>query len=221
MVYRGEADAAITGLVGRYEPKLKCIKNILGPQEGSGTMGALGVLNADAGTYFVCDTHVNANPTAEQICEITLMAADRVRMFGIEPRVALLSHSTFGTHSDASACKMKRALELIVKEAPNLEVEGEMPADMALLESYRHREFPNSRLHGPANLLVMPDVDSAHISFSFARIVSNAVTVGPMLMGLKHPAHVLTPSASVRRVINMTAFAVMEAQIHDRDQAKA
>jgi len=221
MVYRGEADAMITGLVGRYEPKLEFIKNILGPREGSGTMGALGVLNTDEGTYFVCDTHVNATPTAEQICEITLMAADRVRMFGIEPRVALLSHSAFGTHLDASACKMKRALELIVKKAPDLEVEGEMPADMALSESYRQREFPNSRLHGPANLLVMPDMDSAHISFSFARIVSNAVTVGPMLMGLKHPAHVLTPSASVRRVINMTAFAVMEAQIHDKQQSSA
>ncbi len=221
MVYRGEADAMITGLVGRYEPKLEFIKNILGPRKESGTMGALGVLNSDAGTYFVCDTHVNANPTAEQICEITLMAADRVRMFGIEPRVALLSHSAFGTHTDVSACKMKRALELIVKKAPNMEVEGEMPADMALSESYRQREFPNSRLHGPANLLIMPDMDSAHISFSFARIVSDAVTVGPMLMGLKHPAHVLTPSASVRRVINMTAFAVMEAQIHDKQQASA
>ncbi|MGD8385207.1 MAG: NADP-dependent malic enzyme, partial [Lysobacterales bacterium] len=139
MVYRGEADAMITGLVGRYEPKLEFIKNILGPRKESGTMGALGVLNSDAGTYFVCDTHVNADPTAEQICEITLMAADRVRMFGIEPRVALLSHSAFGTHTDVSACKMKRALELIVKKAPKMEVEGEMPADMALSESYRQR----------------------------------------------------------------------------------
>ncbi len=215
MVYRGEADALITGLVGRYEPKLDEIKSILGPSTGTKTIGALGVLNNDEGAYFICDTHVNAAPSAEEIAEITLMAADRVRMFGIEPRIALLSHSTFGTHTDASARKMKRALELIIAAAPELEAEGEMPADMALSEAYRQREFPNSRLHGPANLLVMPNIDAAHISFSFARIVSNAVTVGPMLMGLQRPAHVLTPSASVRRVINMTAFAVMEAQLHD------
>jgi len=213
-VYRGEAEAMITGLVGRYDSKLNFLRDVLGPQQGSKTVAALGVLNTDHGVYFICDTHVNPNPSAEEIAEITVMAAQRVRMFGIEPRVALLSHSSFGSHQDASAVKMKRAHELILQIAPELEVEGEMSADMALSDAFRKQEFPNSRLRGPANLLVMPNLDSAHITFNFARIVSDSVTVGPILMGLDYPAHVLTPAASVRRVINMTAFAVVEAQLH-------
>jgi len=213
-VYRGEADAMITGLVGRYDSKLEIVRDVLGPRKGRSTVAALGVLNTEKGAYFVCDTHVNPDPSAEEIAEITLMAAERVQMFGIRPRVALLSYSSFGSHQDASACKMKRALELIVEASPELEVDGEMAADMALSNSYRKQEFPNSRLRGPANLLVMPNLDSAHITFNFARIVSDAVTIGPILMGLAYPAHVLRPSASVRRVINMTAFAVVEAQMH-------
>jgi malate dehydrogenase (oxaloacetate-decarboxylating)(NADP+) len=213
-VYRGEADAMITGLVGRYNSKLEFLQDVLGQQQGSSTTAALGVINTEKGVYFICDTKVNPDPSAEQIAEITLMAAQRVRMFGIEPRVALLSHSSFGSHDDASALKMKRAHELIVEAAPELEVEGEMAADMALSSSYRKQEFPNSKLRGPANLLVMPNLDAAHITFNFARIISDSVTVGPILMGLDYPAHVLTPSASVRRVVNMTAFAVVEAQLH-------
>ncbi|GMR14831.1 MAG: NADP-dependent malic enzyme [Gammaproteobacteria bacterium] len=213
-VYRGEADAMITGLVGKYDTKLNFLRDVLGPQQGSRTVAALGVLNTDHGVYFICDTHVNPDPGAEEIAEITAMAAQRVRMFGMEPRVALLSHSSFGSHRDASAAKMKRAHELLLEAEPELEVEGEMSADMALSDAFRKREFPNSRLRGPANLLVMPNLDSAHITFNFARIVSDAVTVGPILMGLNYPAHVLTPAASVRRVINMTAFAVVEAQFH-------
>lgn len=215
-VYRGEADAMITGLVGRYNSKLDFVRDVLGQHKGSNTIAALGVINTEKGVYFICDTKVNPDPSAEQIAEITLMAAQRVRMFGIEPRVALLSHSSFGSHDDAGALKMKRAHELIVEAAPELEVEGEMAADMALSSSYRKQEFPNSKLRGPANLLVMPNLDSAHITFNFARIISDSVTVGPILMGLDYPAHVLTPSASVRRVINMTAFAVVEAQLHAR-----
>jgi len=217
-VYRGEADAMITGLVGRYETKLNFLHDILGPQSGSRTAAALGVLNTENGVYFICDTHVNPNPSAEEIAEIAIMAAKRVRMFGIEPRIALLSHSSFGSHQDPSARKMKLAHELLVEAMPELEVEGEMSADMALSNKIREQEFPNSRLRRPANLLVMPNLDAAHITFNFARIVSDAVTVGPILMGLEHPAHVLTPASSVRRVINMTAFSVMEAQIHERQK---
>jgi malate dehydrogenase (oxaloacetate-decarboxylating)(NADP+) len=218
-VYRGDADAMITGLVGRYNSKLTFIRDVLGPREGNQTTAALGVLNTDQGVYFICDTHVNPDPSAEEIAEITLLAAQRVRMFGIEPRIALLSHSSFGSHDNASANKMRRANELIIQAAPELEVEGEMSANMALSSAYRKREFPGSRLHGPANLLVMPNLDSAHITFNFASIVSDAVTVGPILMGLNYPAHVLTPSASVRRVINMTAFSVVEAQIYERQKS--
>ncbi len=218
-VYRGEADAMITGLVGRYNSKVKFLRDILGSPEGRNTVGALGVLNTDHGVYFICDTHVNPDPSAVEIAEITLMAAEKVRMFGLEPRIALLSHSSFGSHDDASALKMKHANELIVEAAPELEVEGEMSADMALSAVIRKKEFPSSRLHGPANLLVMPSLDAANISFNLARLVSNSVTVGPILMGLDYPAHVLTPSASVRRVINMTAFAVVETQIHARSSS--
>ena len=220
-VYRGDADAMITGLVGRYNTKLTFLRDVLGQQQGSRTVAALGVLTTDQGIYFICDTHVNPDPSAEQIAEITLLAAERVRMFGIEPRVALLSHSSFGSHDDASARKMRRATELITQAAPGLEVEGEMSADMALSVALQKQEFPSSRLSGPANLLVMPNLDSAHIAFNFARVVSDAVTIGPILMGLDFPAHVLTPAASVRRVVNMTAFSVVEAQVSERQKSSA
>jgi malate dehydrogenase (oxaloacetate-decarboxylating)(NADP+) len=215
-VYRGEADAMIKGLVGRYDTKLALLEDVLGSKQGSKTMAALGGLITDQGIYFICDTHVNPNPGAEEIADIALMAAERVRMFGIVPRVALLSHSSFGSHDNANARKMQRALELIVEAEPELEVEGEMSADLAISSVLRKQEFPNSRLKGPANLLVMPNLDAAHITFNFARMVSDSVTLGPILMGLDFPAHVLTPSASVRRVINMTAFSVVEAQLHVR-----
>jgi malate dehydrogenase (oxaloacetate-decarboxylating)(NADP+) len=218
-VYRGDADAMITGLVGRYNSKLDFLRDIVGPQQGSKTAAALNVLNTDHGIYFICDTHVNPDPSAEEITEITLMAAKRVAMFGIKPRVALLSHSSFGSHDDASARKMRRAAELIAQAAPELEIEGEMSADMALSTAFQKQEFPSSRLSGPANLLIMPTADAAHITFNFARIVNDAVTIGPILMGLDYPAHVLDPSASVRRVINMTAFSVVEAQKYQKKKS--
>jgi len=213
MVHLGDADALITGIVGRFRNKLQYIMDVIGIRPGGNVVGTLGVLNTDNGTYFICDTHVNPDPTAEQIAEIALMAAEKIRMFGIEPRIALLSHSSFGSHSDASATKMKRATDLIVEANPELEIEGEMPADMALNPEYRKKVFPNSRLRGPANLLVMPDLDSAHIAFNLSRVVSSGVTVGPILMGASKPAHVLTPSATVRRIVNMTAIAAVDAQM--------
>jgi len=143
------------------------------------------------------------------------MAAEKVRIFGVVPRIALLSHSSFGSHDDESACKMKRAVELILKRDPTLEVDGEMPADVALNPELRKKVFPNSRLRGPANLLVMPDLDSAHIAFNLARVVSQSVSVGPILMGAGKAVHVLTPSATVRRVVNMTAIAAVDAQMRD------
>ena len=215
-VYRGDADGMITGVVGRYDTKLAFLRDILGPQRGRKTAAALSLLSTESGIYFMSDTYVNPDPSAEEIAEITLLAAQRVRMFGVEPRVALLSHSSFGSHNDASSCKMRLATELITQADPKLEIDGEMPADMALSNSYRDQEFPGSRLRHPANLLVMPNLDSAHITFNFARRVSDGVTIGPILMGLDFPAHILTPAASMRRVINMTAFSVMEAQIHER-----
>ncbi|GAB4171801.1 MAG: NADP-dependent oxaloacetate-decarboxylating malate dehydrogenase [Wenzhouxiangellaceae bacterium] len=219
MVYRNEADAMICGVVGRYHKKLQYVREVLGYREGCTTMGALSAMTNDSGTWFVCDTHVNPDPSAEQLAELTIMAAEKVRMFGIEPKVALLSHSSFGSHVDAQAAKMRQVLRLLMEKAPELEVEGEMKADEALLPEIRERVFPNSRLKGAANLLIMPDLDAAHIAFNLTRVIANAVTIGPMLMGIGRPAHVLTPSATVRRVVNMTALAVVEAQ--DREAAHA
>ncbi|NND45244.1 MAG: NADP-dependent malic enzyme [Xanthomonadales bacterium] len=215
MVHLGEADALITGIVGRYRNKLGYVMDVIGTEKENGVIASLGVLNTEHGAYFICDTHVNPNPTAAQVAEITLMAAEKIRMFGIMPRIALLSHSSFGSHEDESAAKMKKALELILEREPELEVDGEMSADVALDPELRRKVFPNSRLRGPANLLVMPDLDSAHIAFNLSRVLSQSVTVGPILMGAGKPAHVLTPSATVRRVVNMTAIAAVDAQLRD------
>ena len=217
MVQRGEADALIAGTVGRFRKQLSYVLDVIGKRPGASVVGTLGVLNTEEGVYFVCDTHVNPDPSAAQLAEIALMAADKVRLFGVEPRVALLSHSSFGSHKDRGAKKMKEALELLHAAAPELQVEGEMPADMALNEEYRRKVFPNSRLKGPANLLVMPGMASAHIAFNLARVISKGVTVGPILLGAGKPAHVLTPSATVRRVVNMTALAVVDAQVAESE----
>jgi malate dehydrogenase (oxaloacetate-decarboxylating)(NADP+) len=216
MVHRGEADAMICGVVGRYNKKLTYVTEVLGMQPGCKTLGALSAMASENETLFVCDTHVNPDPTAEQIAELTLMAAEKVRMFGITPRVALVSHSSFGSHVNAEASKMRRAFEQIRRMDPELEIEGEMRADAALMPEIRDRIFPNSRLKSSANLLIMPDQDAAHIAFSMARVVAKGVTIGPMLMGVARPAHVLTPSATVRRVVNMTAIAVVDAQEYER-----
>ena len=212
MLYRNEVDAMICGVVGQYHKKLKYVTEVLGYRADCGTMGALSVMTNEAGTYFVCDTHVNPDPSAEQLAELTLMAAEKVRMFGIKPKVALLSHSSFGSHVNPMASKMRKVLKLVRQMAPELEVEGEMHADAALLPEIRKRIFPGSMLSGQANLLIMPDQDAAHIAFNMARVISKGVNVGPMLMGASRPAHVLTSSATVRRVVNMTAIAVYEAQ---------
>ncbi|MFP4207958.1 MAG: NADP-dependent malic enzyme [Wenzhouxiangella sp.] len=221
MVYRGEADALICGVVGRYQKKLRYVTEVLGMAPGYTTLGALSVVTNDTGVWFVCDTHVNPDPDIEQLTELTLMAAEKIRMFGITPKVALVSHSTFGSHADPQAAKMRRVRERLCELAPELEVEGEMPADVAMIPEIRERIFPQSRLKGQPNLLIMPDQDSAHIAFHFARVVGRAVSIEPILMGVGRPAHVLTPSASVRRVVNMTAIAVVEAQQFANRQARA
>jgi len=213
MVHLGQADALIAGLVGRYMKKLNYVMDVIGLEPGRNVIATLGALNTDQGAYFVCDTQVNADPTAEQIAEISLMAAETIQMFAVEPRAALLSHSSFGSHANESATKMSRAVELIRQANPNLPVEGEMPPDMALDPEYRKKVFPNSRLRGPANLLVMPDLDAANIAYNLSRAVSNSVTVGPILMGARKSVHILSPSSTVRRVINMTAIAAVQARM--------
>jgi malate dehydrogenase (oxaloacetate-decarboxylating)(NADP+) len=221
MVYRGDADALITGVVGRYRVNLENVLDVIGLRPGAKIAASLAILSTEEGTYFVADTHVNENPTAGEIVEITRMAAEKLKIFGLRPRVALLSHSAFGSHKDESASKMKQALQLLRQTDPELEVEGEMTADMALDEEFRRHIFPDSRLRGPANLLIMPSLDAAHIAINMARVITSGVSVGPILLGAGKPAHVLTPSASPRRVVNMTALAVVEAQLYEQALARS
>jgi malate dehydrogenase (oxaloacetate-decarboxylating)(NADP+) len=161
---------------------------------------------------FIADTYVNADPTAEQIAEIAVLSAEEIRRFGITPKAALLSHSSFGTSRHPSAQKMRDALALIQRKAPDLEIDGEMHGDAALSETVRQAAFPNSRLAGDANLLIMPTLDAANISFNLLKVASGGgVTLGPILLGVAKPVHILTQSATVRRIVNMTALTVVDS----------
>jgi malate dehydrogenase (oxaloacetate-decarboxylating)(NADP+) len=213
MVERGEADAMISGLVGRYHKKLGYIRSVFGLDPGVQCTSAMsGVIN-DKGTWFFLDTHVQCDPPAEQIAEATLQATYRLKLFGIEPKVALLSHSNYGSHENASAAKMREVFKILKARAPKLEVDGEMQADTAWDETLRQRIFPNTTLSGRANLYVMPNLDAANITYNMVRVMTDGVAIGPILMGVDKPAHILTPSSTVRRVVNMTAIAVVDAQI--------
>ena len=212
MVMRGDADAMIAGTVGRQRLHLRAVVDLIGQRPGAREVAGLDLLVLDGQSVFICDTLVNEDPTAEQVADMTLLAAAHVRRFGLEPRVALLSHSNFGSAVSPSARKMRRARELVHQAAPDLEVEGEMQADTALSERVRERLFPGARLHGQANLLVMPTLDAANIAFNLARSLGNGISVGPMLIGIARPAHVVNPTISVRGLLNMTAVAVVEAQ---------
>ena len=213
MVERGEADAMICGLVGRYHKKLGYLRSVFDLEPGAtGTAAMTGVLN-DKGAWFFTDTHVQYDPCAERIAEMTLQASYRMKLFGIQPNVALLSHGNFGSHADPSTSKMQAALKMIRSRVPNLAIDGEMMADTAWDEALRKRIFPNTTLEGVANLLVMPNLDAANIGYNLVRVATNGVAIGPILMGLDKPAHILTPASSARRVVNMTAIAAVDAQI--------
>lgn len=213
MVHRGEADAMICGTIGTYHEHYDVVENVFGFREGAHVAGAMNALLLPTGNTFIADTYVNDNPTPEQLAEVTLMAAQTVRRFGIEPKVALLSHSNFGTSNCPAAGKMRRTLELINQMAPELEIDGEMHGDAALVESIRHNLMPDSPLKGAANILIMPNMEAARISYNLLRVTSSeGVTVGPVLMGVAKPVHILTPISSVRRIVNMVALAVVEAQ---------
>ncbi|MBW7851271.1 MAG: NADP-dependent malic enzyme [Rhodospirillales bacterium] len=213
MLRREEADGMICGTIGRYDRHLRHVLDVVGLRPGAHAASALSLLILPKGTFFLCDTYVTAEPGPEEICEMAMMAADEVRRFGIEPKVALLSHSNFGSRSTASSLRMRQALELLRERAPDLEVEGEMHADAALSEEIRQRIFPNSRLRGAANLLVMPTLDAANIAFNLVKVLGQGLAVGPILMGAAGPAHVVTPSVTVRGIVNMTAVAVVDAQM--------
>ncbi|TAH32662.1 MAG: NADP-dependent malic enzyme [Alphaproteobacteria bacterium] len=211
MIKRGEADALICGTSGKYQVHLNDIMDIIGLNYDVHVPSALNVLILTRGIYFMCDTYVTDNPTAHEIAEMTIQAAEAVRRFGIEPKVALLSHSNFGSSEAPSARKMREALSLIHMRAPSLEIEGEMHADAAVNEEIRNRIFPNSRLMGSANLFVMPTLDAANISYNILKALGDGLSIGPILLGVGQPAHVLTPSVTVRGIVNMTAIAAVEA----------
>jgi malate dehydrogenase (oxaloacetate-decarboxylating)(NADP+) len=213
MVQRGEADAMISGIVGRYEHQLRHVLEVLPLDPGVTAPAAMTAVQSDRGTFFFLDTHVQYDPTAEQIAEATCQAVLRLKLFGIEPRVALLSHSNFGTYDSPSACKMRRALDLVRKQLPGLEIDGEMQADTALNDEVRAHTFPNSLLRGHANVFVFPNLDAANIAYNMVRQLTDGVAIGPILMGVSKPAHVVTPAATVRRVVNISAIACVEAQI--------
>lgn len=204
MVHRGEADAMICGTIGTYHEHYDVVEKVFGFREGAHVAGAMNALLLPSGNTFIADTYVNNDPTAEQLAEITLMAAETVRRFGIEPKVALLSHSSFGTSDCPAARKMRQTLALVNQMAPELEIDGEMHGDAALVESIRHNLMPDSPLKGSANILIMPNMEAARISYNLLRVTSSeGVTVGPVLMGITKPVHILTPIASVRRIVNM------------------
>ncbi|ENA1728326.1 NADP-dependent oxaloacetate-decarboxylating malate dehydrogenase [Yersinia ruckeri] len=213
MVHRGEADAMICGTIGNYHDHYAVVEKVFGFRDQVHVAGAMNALLLPTGNTFIADTYVNDDPTPEELAEITLMAAETVRRFGIEPKVALVSHSSFGTSDCPSARKMRRTLELVNQMAPQLEIDGEMHGDAALVESIRHDLMPDSPLKGAANVLIMPNMEAARISYNLLRVTSSeGVTVGPVLMGVAKPVHILTPIASVRRIVNMVALAVVEAQ---------
>ncbi len=208
---RGEADAMVCGAVGRYHTHLTHVLDIVGLAPGARTASALSILMLSKGTFFLCDTFIRPEPSAEEIAETTLLAAEEVRRFGLEPRVALLSHSNFGSARTPSAEKMRQALARIRARAPGLEVEGEMHGDAAIDEAIRTKIFPNSRLKGMANLLVMPNLDAANISYELLKVLGDGLPIGPLLLGLARPAHIVTPSVTARGLLNIAALALVDA----------
>ena len=219
MVHRGEADAAICGTVGAYARHLRHVLDTIGPREGVRRVSALTVLILARGTYFLADTHVNPEPSAEEIAELAAMAAETVRRFGVDPKVALLSHSNFGSGDTASARKMRRAAAILRDNSPELEVEGEMHADAALDADIRERLFPDCRLKGSANLLVMPNLDAANIAYTMLKVLGDGLPVGPILMGMAKPVHVVANAITARGIVNMTALAAVDAQARDEGGA--
>jgi malate dehydrogenase (oxaloacetate-decarboxylating)(NADP+) len=211
-VHRGDADAMLCGVEGRFTSRLRYIKDIIGLSPGVEDFAALSLMITSKGAYFLADTHVRWNPTSREIADMAIMADAHVRRFGLTPKIALLSHSDYGSSDSPEARKMRDALELIVARAPDLQVDGEMQADTALSELIRERVMAHPRFKGEANVLIMPNLDAANIAYQFTKILADALPVGPILMGAAKPAHVLTPSITARGIVNMTAVAVAEAQ---------
>ncbi|MFM2068903.1 MAG: hypothetical protein RLZZ584_3812, partial [Pseudomonadota bacterium] len=212
LLKRGDADAMLCGLQGRYEAHYDYVRKVIGARPGTKVMAAMNALMLDTQNLFITDTFINEEPGAEELADIALMAAEEMKRFGIPPKVAFLSHSMFGTSNRPAARRMRQARDLFVAMAPGIECDGEMQGDAALSEKIRHDMLPDSTLTGAANLLVAPNLDAANILFNVLKVTSgHGVTVGPILLGAAAPVHILTPSSTMRRVVNMTALAVADA----------
>ncbi len=212
LIRLGYADGMLCGVSGRFTHHLQQVDDVIGKAPGCSTLATMNHLILPGRALFICDTHVNEDPTAEQLAEIAAMAADEVRRFGIEPKVAMLSHSNFGASTSASAVKMARAAALFRERAPEIESDGEMHGDGALSPEIRKRFDPESPLKGEANVLIMPNLDAANISYSLLKMTgADGITIGPVLLGAARPVHVMTPTATVRRIVNMTALTVVDA----------
>ena len=212
MVHLGDADALLCGLVGRYDNHLEHVRDIIGLKKGAPGFAALNALMLDKQTLFIADTYINEDPDAEQLASIALMAAEEVQRFGLPPKVAFLSHSNYGSSNRPSARKMRTARELFARMAPDIESDGELHGDAALSESVREASLMDSTLHGEANVLICPNLDAANILFNVLKTTGgHGVTIGPILLGAAASAHILTPSSTVRRVVNMTALAAANA----------
>ncbi len=210
LVRRGEAEAMLCGTFGRHNNHLKHISNVIGLKSSASTFAAMNVLLLPKRTLFISDTYVNQDPSAEQIAEITLMASQVVKRFGLTAKIALLSHSNFGTDDSPSALKMSKARDILEANHPDLELDGEMHGDAALSEEIRNHLNPSSKLSGEANLLIMPNIDAANIAFNLLKTVGGeGITIGPILLGANAPIHIVTPTTTVRRIVNMTALSVV------------
>ncbi len=212
LLHRGDADAMLCGTSSNAPSHLRYIRQVIGLRPGVRTFGVMQMVILPGRQLFICDTHINVDPTSEQVAEMTILAAEEVKRFGIKPTAALLSHSNFGSSDAPSAVKMRDALDLVMERAPDLAVDGEMRADSALSRGVRDREFSDSRLTEEANLLIMPNIDAANITYNALRVTAGGgITVGGVLLGARLPVHIMTPSSTVRRILNMTAVAVADA----------
>jgi malate dehydrogenase (oxaloacetate-decarboxylating)(NADP+) len=212
LLHKGDVDGLICGTWGTTAMHLQYVDQVIGKRSGVNTYACMNGLLLPDRQVFLVDTHVNYDPSAEQLTEITVMAAEEMMRFGIRPKAALLSHSNFGSSSQPSALKMRQTLELLRAQAPWLEVDGEMHGDMALDGRARASLMPNSTLSGDANLLVLPNIDAANISYNLLKTAAGGnIAIGPVLLGAAKPVHILTPSATVRRIVNMTALTVADA----------
>ena len=212
MLHKGEVDGMLCGTWGTTHLHLRYVDQVIGKREGTKTYGCMNGLILPNRQVQLVDTHVNYDPTAEQLAEITVMAAEEMMRFGLQPKAALLSHSNFGSSDQPSAVKMRDALAILNRTAPWLEVDGEMHGDAALDARYRREMMPSTTLTGEANLLVLPNIDAANISYNLLKqTAGGGIAIGPVLLGAAKPVHILTPSATVRRIVNMTALTVVDA----------